>query len=67
MEPEYEIIRQIIDARPEQNLTQKALAERIGIRQSNISRLESGNYNPSLEFLKKVANGLGKELHVEFR
>lgn len=67
LEPEYEIIRQLIKARTEQQLTQKQLADRIGIKQSNISRLESGTYNPSLDFLKKVANGIGKELHIEFR
>ena len=67
LEPEYEIIRQVILSRSEQNITQKELADRIGIKQSNISRLESGNYNPSLEFLKKVASGLGKEIHIEFR
>lgn len=67
LEPEYEIIKQIIEARNELNLTQKELAERIGIKQSNISRLESGCYNPSLDFLKKVARGLNKELHIEFR
>ena len=67
LEPEYEIIKQIIQSRSEQNITQKELADRIGIKQSNISRLESGNYNPSLEFLKKVASGLGKEIHIEFR
>ncbi len=67
LEPEYEIIRQILKARKELNLTQKELAEKIGIQQSNISRLESGDYNPSLDFLKKVAKGLGKELHIEFR
>ncbi|MCG8485168.1 MAG: helix-turn-helix transcriptional regulator [Clostridia bacterium] len=67
LEPEYEIIKQILKARSELNLTQKELAERIGIKQSNISRLENGNYNPSLDFLKKVAQGLGKELHIEFR
>lgn len=67
LEPEYEIIRQIIAARNEKNLTQRELAERCGMKQSNISRLESGNYNPSLEFLKKVASGLDKELHIEFR
>jgi len=67
LDPDYEIIRQIIRARTEQNLTQKQLADRIGIKQSNISRLEGGNYNPSLEFLKKVAGGLGKNLHIEFR
>ncbi|KAB3534425.1 helix-turn-helix transcriptional regulator [Alkaliphilus pronyensis] len=67
LEPEYEIIKQIIKARGDLNLTQKELAERIGVKQSNISRLESGDYNPSLDFLKKVAKGLGKELHIEFR
>jgi len=67
LQPEYEIVRQLISARADQGLTQKELAQRIGIRQSNISRLESGNYNPSLAFLKKVAAGLGKQLHVEFR
>ncbi|MCL2494640.1 MAG: helix-turn-helix transcriptional regulator [Oscillospiraceae bacterium] len=67
LRPEYEIIDQLIAARSDQGLTQKELAQRIGIRQSNISRLESGNYNPSLAFLKKVAAGLGKQLHVEFR
>ena len=67
LQPEYEIIRQLMTARVDQGLTQKELAQRIGIRQSNISRLESGNYNPSLAFLKKVATGLGKQLHVEFR
>jgi len=67
LQPEYEIIKQIIQARTEQNLTQKELADKIGIKQSNISRLESGSYNPSLDFLKKVADGLGKELHIEFR
>ena len=67
LEPEYAIIRQIIQARSEQKITQKELADKIGIKQSNISRLESGNYNPSLDFLKKIADGLGKTLHIEFR
>ncbi len=67
LEPEYEIIRQIILARNESNMTQKELAERTGIKQSNISRLERGTYNPSLNSLKKIAKGLDKELHIEFR
>jgi predicted transcriptional regulator len=67
LELEFEVTRQIIKARLENNITQKELAGRIGINQSHISRLESGNYNPSLGFLKKVASGLGKEIHIEFR
>ena len=63
-ETEYRIIEEIITARREKNLTQKDLAELIGTRQSNISRLESGNYNPSLVFLQKVASAMGKKLEV---
>ena len=63
-EAEYKIIEEIILARREKNLTQKGLAELVGTRQSNISRLESGNYNPTLEFLNKIAKAVGKELEV---
>ena len=67
LRPYYEVVSQIIKARGEQGLTQIALAERVGLQRSNISRLESGNYNPTIELLSRVANGLGMELHVEFR
>ena len=63
-EAEYRIIEEIIMARQEKNLTQKELAELVGTRQSNISRLESGNYNPTLEFLNKIARAIGKELEI---
>jgi predicted transcriptional regulator len=64
LKPKYELIQQIISERTNQRLSQKALAEKIGIKQSHISRLESGNYNPSLAFLQKVAEGLGKKIHI---
>jgi len=64
LRPRYEIIAQIIQTRKEQNMTQAELAKRVGTQKSNISRLESGNYNPSLDFLIKVARSLGKELSV---
>ena len=67
LELEYQIINQIIKARIEQNMTQEDLARKVGTRQSNISRLEKGNANPSLQFLKKVAQGLGKELSIAFK
>lgn len=65
--PEYEIIRAVIDGRLALNLTQKELSDKTGIQQSHISRLENGNYNPSIKFLKRIAEALGKELHIEFR
>jgi len=64
LRPRYEIISQIIETRKEKNMTQADLAKKIGTQKSNISRLESGSYNPSLDFLIKVAQGLGKELKV---
>lgn len=67
LQPRYEAIRQIIAARKEQNITQAELAKRVGTQKSNISRLESGNYNPSLDFLAKVAESLGKSLTVQIK
>lgn len=67
LKPRYDVISQLIAARTEQNLTQQQLAERVGTQKSNISRLESGSYNPSLDFLNKVAKSLGKEVHIEIR
>ena len=64
-ESEYEIIRDIIRVRKEKNLTQKELAEMVGTKQSNISRLESGSYNPSLELLKRIAIAMGKHLEIK--
>lgn len=65
--PEYELISQIIKARTEKKMTQKQLAEKIGTRQSNIARLESGNGNPSFRFLQKVAGALDKKLSFVLR
>lgn len=67
IEPEYELISQIIEARIEQKITQNELAQRVDTKQSNISRLESGDYNPTISFLKKIAEGLSMELHVSFK
>jgi predicted transcriptional regulator len=67
LRPDYEIILALIKARKKQKLTQEELSKRTGIKQSHISRLENGNHNPSLSFLKKIAKGLGKELHITFK
>jgi len=65
--PEREYIKAIASARMEQNMTQKELSERTGIRQSNISRIENGNCSPSIATLQQIARGIGKTLHIEFR
>ena len=67
LQPRYDLIAQIIAARTGQNMTQSELARRMGTQPSNISRLESGTYNPSLDFLIRTANSLGKELQIALR
>ena len=65
--PRYEVVEQLKSARKAQNVTQEVLAERVGTRNSNISRFESGRYNPSLDFLIKVADSLGKQIQIRIR
>ncbi|MBV1758783.1 MAG: helix-turn-helix transcriptional regulator [Dethiosulfatibacter sp.] len=67
LQPRYELVSQIIEARKSMKMTQEELAKRAGTRKSNISRLESGSYNPSLDFLIKIAKSLGKDVHIEIR
>ena len=64
LEPIYEIKQQLIQLRLDQGLSQQDLAARVGTGQSAISRLESGEYNPSVDFLNKIAQTLGKEVHI---
>ena len=66
IQPEMDIIRAIVKARKEQQITQAELSARTGINQGDISRLERGTRNPSLNMLKKLASGLGMQLKIEF-
>lgn len=66
LEPEYNTIQAIIDARKRSNLTQKQLAEITGINQADISKLETGNANPTLQLLKRLADGMDMVLKLEF-
>ena len=66
LEPEFAIIHAIIDARQEAGLTQKELSDRTGIAQSDISKLENGNANPSIRTLKRLAEAMGKHLKISF-
>ena len=54
------LIKQVLAYRKEKNLTQKALAELIGVKQQVISRFENGNSNVGLDFLAKLAYIIGE-------
>ena len=66
LEPEFSIIQAMIDARKASGLTQKELAEKTGIAQADISKLENGSANPSLRTLRRLAAGMGMQLKLEF-
>lgn len=66
IQPEMDVIRAIVDARISQNLTQKELSERSGINQADISKIENGTRNPSLNLLKRLADGMGMTIKIEF-
>lgn len=66
IQPEMDVIRAMMEVRIFQNLTQKELAERTGINQADINKLENGTRNPSLKLLKRLADGMGMALKIEF-
>jgi len=64
LRPEFAVIEMIIKKRIENGLSQKELAQKIGTKQSAISRFESGTYNPTLSFLQKIVEGLDVKLKI---
>ena len=63
---EYKIKGQLIELRREKNLTQKQLADLLDTKQSNIARIESGNFYPSLRLLERIAAVLDAKLDIRF-
>lgn len=63
---EEEVRNSIIAVRSMLNITQKELAQRSGVSQANISKIENGKYHPSLATLKRIADALGKRLVISF-
>lgn len=66
LQPEFAIMQAMIDARRQSGLTQKQLAEKTGIAQGDISKLENGSANPSVRTLLRLADGMGMRLKIEF-
>lgn len=65
--PQFNVIQMMIRKRIQKGITQKELAREIGTKQSAISRFESGDYNPTISFLYKLAGALGVELTVSVK
>lgn len=65
MQPEFQIIRKLAIARSQKGMSQRKLAQKIGVTQSALARFETGNINPTLSFLHKITSGLGLKLLVK--
>ena len=66
LEPEYQIAEMIIRARYEESLTQQQLADRAGLGQASLSRIETGKVSPDIATLQKIAAAVGKKLVLRF-
>lgn len=63
--PHYRLVSQLIEARIKKGLTQAELADKIGVKQSTIARVESGASNPTLAFLEKITQATGSKLVIQ--
>ncbi len=61
---QLQIAYQIVSLRKKKNMSQSALAKKIGTTQSNVARMESGQQNFSIEILDKVAKAFDRNLKV---
>ena len=66
LQPEFQVIRALLDGRKEKNITQKQLSELTGINQADISKIEKGNANPSVRTLQRLAAGMDMNVKIEF-
>ncbi len=67
IEPEFQAILQLYEARTEAHITQKELSKRSGIRQSNISRIERGTCSPTIRTISELAYAMGKKLEIKIK
>lgn len=65
LEPEFAIVHAMIKMRLKNKMSQKDLAKKLGTKQPAIARFESGAYNPTLSFLKKLSTALGGKLEIK--
>lgn len=66
LEPEFEIAKQIMEARIKRKISQEKLAKRMGTGQAVISRLENANARPSLSLIRRLADALNLKVKLHF-
>jgi DNA-binding XRE family transcriptional regulator len=62
--PIYEVVGAMIEARHDEGLTQKEVADRMGTTQSAIARLENARQLPSLAFVTRYATAIGRKVDL---
>lgn len=67
MESGFEFASMLISKRLENNMTQKELAEKLETTQSAVSRMESGDYNPSLKTLNRIAEVFDSKVELRLK
>ncbi|MCF8037822.1 MAG: helix-turn-helix domain-containing protein [Desulfohalobiaceae bacterium] len=65
--PEFRLASMLIEARSKAGLSQEALAERMGMKQASVARIESGRNNPSMRTLQRYAEATGHELKISMQ
>ena len=69
LEPEFKLLRELLNARQKAGLSQAQIAERMGTKAPAVTRLESslssGKHSPSIATIKKYADAL--DCHLEIK
>lgn len=63
---QVEIAYQVFQLRKKAKMSQVELAEKIGTKQSNIARMETGQQNFTIDTLQKIASVFGRDVEVRF-
>jgi ribosome-binding protein aMBF1 (putative translation factor) len=65
--PRFVVVRQLIALREQRGWSQRELADRAGMKQPQLARLETGQVEPRLDTLQRLAKAMGCEVHVSFQ
>lgn len=66
LEPRFAVVRQLIELREKHGWSQRDLAERAGMKQPQLARLETGQVEPKLDTLQRLAKAMGSRLTIRF-